>query len=348
MNKNNIYKAAIVGCGRIASEFDDDPLMKKNYGIASHAGAYADNPNVELIAAADISDERLAKFGKRWGVQKLYKNYKEMLKNEKIDILSICTWNSTHLEILKEVAQNGVKAVFCEKPISNSLESADEMLKIARENNIVLLVNHRRRWDKLYQDISKYICEGNLGNIQQVSCYYNAGIANTGCHLLDALRMFFGEVKTVAAWNKDESNKNDPDMDGSIKFENDVTVSLQSLPVKNYIIFEIDIYGSEGRLRIKDNGFDVAYWKAIKSERYAGCNELVGYEAPVTIGAPAMFKNAIRNIVECLSQNALPACNGKDGLKALELICAFYVSAQKGGQLTAIPLQDRDLIIKSK
>ena len=50
MNNKNIYKAAIIGCGRMGSEFDDDELEAQTYGIRSHAGGYTDNPNTELIA----------------------------------------------------------------------------------------------------------------------------------------------------------------------------------------------------------------------------------------------------------------------------------------------------------
>ena len=88
------------------------------------------------------------------------------------------------------------------------------MLEIANDQGVVLLINHSRRWDKLYQDISDYIKEGNLGDIQQASCYYTAGIANTCSHLFDVLRMLFGDVVNVCSWYKDNSKKDDPNMDG--------------------------------------------------------------------------------------------------------------------------------------
>lgn len=348
MPTHAIYNAAIVGCGRIASDFDDDPLMKKSYGIASHAGGYSDNHNINLIAASDISSEKLNKFGKRWGVSNLHDDYKDLLKREKIDILSICTWNSTHLEILEEAVKNDVKAIFCEKPISNSLKSADKMLEIANNQGVVLLTNHSRRWDKLYQDISDYIKEGKLGDIQQASCYYTAGIANTCSHLFDVMRMLFGDVKNVCSWYKDDSNKDDPNMDGYLKFHNGVAVTLQSLDVKYYTLFEIDIYGTKGRLRIQDNGFQVSYWKAKESNKYLGYNELFEEDIPVRISQKTIMKNAVQNIVDCLSLKDLPACTGEDGVRSLEIICAFHLSARKNNTTVSLPLNKRNLIIKSK
>ena len=342
------YNAAIIGCGRIGSEFDDDPLMRKNYGIASHAGAYVDNPEIEMIAATDISEKKLSYFGQRWGVNSLYIDYEEMLNKENIDILSICTPNSTHLQIFEKAVNAGIKAIFCEKPISDSLENAEKMVDIARKNNIIFLINHRRRWDGLYRDVKEFLSLGGLGDIQQVGCYYNAGIANTGCHMFDILRMFFGDAKTVTAHYNEDSNKFDPNMDGYITFENNVSVSVQSMDIKNYLIFEFDIYGSNGRLRMEHNGFKLSYWKATESQRYKGLNELMPEKSPVALSEPAMFKNAIHDIVDCLKNKKQPACTGDDGVKALELISAFHLSAKAESLAVSLPLKDRKFIIKSK
>jgi len=342
------YTAAIIGCGRIASDFDDDPLMRKNYGISTHAGAYVDNPNIELIAAADILDDKLSKFGRRWGVRRLYTDYRELLRQEEIDILSICTWNTTHLEILEEAVKSGVKAIFCEKPISNSLETADRMVNIANDHDIVLAVNHRRRWDDLYERISDYIHKGGMGTIQQVSCYYTSGIANTCSHLFDVLRMLFGELATIGAWYKGDSSKDDPDIDGYMVFDNGVTATLQSLDAHYYSLFEFDIYGTEGRLRIEDNGFKVSYWKMRDSTESLGYRALFPEDAPVQVSQKAIMKKAVQNIVECLSSGAKPACSGIDGIKSLEIICAFHLSAGGGNKPINLPLKRRDIAIKSK
>jgi len=348
MGQARKYRAAIVGCGRIASDFDDDLKMQKNYGISTHAGAYADNSHVELVAAADISQEKLDKFGKRWGVSKLYRDYKELLAKENIDILSICTWNTTHLAILEEAVKAKVKAIFCEKPISNTLVNADKMVQIAHDRRIPVFINHRRRWDDLYIKLQEFIRQGGLGQIQQVSCYYNAGIANTGCHLFDVLRMLFGEAKAVTAWRKDGAVQQDPNMDGYIIFENNVTVAIQSLDAKNYLVFEFDIYGSKGRLRVEYNGFQLNYWRAVDSSRYAGFKELALEVSPIALSKPAMFKNAVKNIVDCLQDQAPPACSGEDGVKALEIISAFHLSASAGSKAIGLPLVDRTYNIESK
>ena len=348
MKETAKYKAAIIGCGRIASDFDNDPFMVKNYGISTHAGAYVDNPSIELVAAADISDQKLAQFGKRWGVSRLYKDYRELLNKENVDILSICTWNTTHLEILEEAAKKKVKAIFCEKPLSNSLKNADKMLEIINAHHMVLMINHRRRWDDIYIKIREYIKQGSLGHIQQVSCYYTSGIANTCSHLFDVLRMLFGEVKTVSAWYKGDPHKDDPDMDGYLVLDNGATVTLQSLDARYYSLFEFDIYGTKGRLRIEDNGFKTTYWQLRDNVPMPGHKALVMEHSPVEINKKAIMKNAAQNIVECLSGKTVPAATGMDGVRSLEIICAFHLSAKEGNKPMGLPLKHRDMEIKSK
>ena len=186
-----IYKAGIIGCGRIGSEFDNDP--KRRY-VSSHAGAYFRNPQTELTAVADLDRGKLDRCGEKWGIKSLYQDYIEMLEHERLDILSICTWNNTHLEITERAVRNGVKAIFCEKPIANTLDDAYKMVEICKKNGIILQIDHQRRFCEFHQNIKDFIDNGVIGRIQQVSFYYTAGIANTGSHMFDLLRFFFGEV----------------------------------------------------------------------------------------------------------------------------------------------------------
>ena len=189
-----MLKAAVIGCGRTGSEFDDDPKRKV---IWSHSGAYTKFEKTELFALCDLDEERLKRCAEKWGVKKIYTDYKKMLKNEDLDILSICTWNKTHLPILKFAVENGVKAIYCEKPISTNIKEADEMIKLCKDHNVFLLVNHWRRFDGFHPRIKKFIDEGKLGEVQQASFYYTAGIANSGSHLFDLIRYFFGDVEWI-------------------------------------------------------------------------------------------------------------------------------------------------------
>ena len=339
------YRSAIVGCGRIASLFSKDNLRG---GVVTHAAMYKDNPETELVAACDIDKKKLEEFGSTWEMKALYTDFEEMLKNENIDIVSICTWDTTHYELVMLAAKYGVKAIFCEKPIADNLSKADEMVALCKEKGIVFAVNHSRRWDNFEHKIKDYIVSGKLGEIQCVSAYYTAGIANTGTHLLDLLGFFFDEVKWVWANSDGVIEGADPTLDGCMFFNKGFSCFLHGMDVNAYVIFEIDIYGKKGRLRIKNSGFNLQAWEVIDSPRFSGYKELKETSPFVQGGYKDVLKNALKDIVKCIETKTMPFSSGGDGLKTLELICALHASLEKNGKKVFLPLENRDATIKSK
>ncbi|KJJ86083.1 dehydrogenase [Candidatus Omnitrophus magneticus] len=343
MGKNNKLKVAIIGCGRIASLFSKDPLRQ---GIVTHAAAYKDNKDIELIAACDIDKNRLEDFGKTWGVKALYTDYNELFQKEKLDIVSICTWEGTHYDIARTAISEGVKAIFCEKPITDNLAKADELVRLSRKEKVIFAVNHSRRWDKLEWKIKNIIESKKLGEIQSVSAYYTAGISNTGTHLIDLLRFILGEAEWVWANPKIKNQANDPTIDGFIYFKNGFSCALHGLNVKSYVIFEIDIYGTKGRLRIQNSGFGATMWKVIKSPRFSGYYELGTESVDLGDGYQDVLKNAVKDIVECVKEKRETLSTALDGTRTLEIITALHESLRAGGLRINLPLLDRDVTIK--
>ncbi len=333
-----IYKAGIVGCGRIASTFDRDP--RRNY-ISTHAGAYQKARSVKLVAACDLNEERLKDFGERWKVGNLYRDLDEMLVKEGLDILSICTWSNTHYDLAKLAVKRGVKALFCEKPIADDLAKADELVDLCREAGVILAVNHSRRWDDGHWKIKRFLDSGKLGKIHQVNCYYTAGISNTGTHLFDLFRFFLGEAKWIQASPEPIFGEKDPTVSGQMFFGNGALVSLIGLDVKDYLVLEIDFYGSKGRLRIIHSGFGVQYWKIGKSPYFSGYRELIPAKWKIDLTKKTMMTSAVTDLVACLKNGNKPLCDGEDGVKALEMICAFHESLRSGSRVE-LPLKNRN------
>ena len=332
------FRAGIVGCGRIGSEFAEQNLP-------THAGAYAATSEVELVALADLDEIKLAKAGKRWGVISLYSDYTEMLRKENLDILSICTWNSAHLKIVRGAVKHGVKAVYCEKPIADTLQKADEMVRLCREKGVILQINHQRRFDRFYQGVRDYLQEGKLGGIQQVNFYYTRGIANTGSHVFDLLRFLFDDVAWVqAAYSQNKSHvlQEDPNMDGVLKFSSGLFGALHACDDLYFPIFEMDCLGSAGRLNIILNGAEVEYYKLKEGKLF---RDFFLIRPDVT--RDAMVK-AVKHLVECLKGNKPSISSGEDGRAALELICAFHLSASADGQRITLPLEDCPLVVKTR
>jgi predicted dehydrogenase len=346
--KKEFYRAGIVGCGRIGCSFDDEP--NRGY-VSTHAGAYARTPGVELIALADLDQTSLNRYGKKFRVDGLYTDYRKMLSQEQLDILSICTWNETHREIVENAVRAKVKGIFCEKPIAESLASADAMIQQCAENGVTLMIDHQRRFDRFHQDVAAYLREERLGHIQQITCYYTAGVVNTGSHLFDLLRLLFGEVEWVQGIYSSNSSQipNDPNVDGWLQFDNGVRAAVQPCDVRHYTIFEINILGALGRLRITSHGFEAQFEQAQESTRFADYRELHLAKTPLDPGGPREFMlQAVDHLLGCVQREQRPQCSGEDGRRALEIICALRESADADGRRIGLPLVNSPIVIESR
>lgn len=336
--QNPPYRAAIVGCGRVGGTFDDDPLRTT---IWTHAGAYEANPRTDLVAAVDRNPEMLRAFGNRWGVSNLYSDVRDLLNATNVDILSVCTWSDSHQEIALLGAEAGVKAIWCEKPMALNLTEADRILEGCRD--LVLAVNHIRRWDTCYSSSRDLLRQGAIGRVQAVYCAYSGGISDMGTHLFDTLAYLVGDAEAVwASTIVTDNHSPDPSLSGDIVFRENVVAHVVGWDTQNYEIFEIDILGTEGRLRITNNGERGELWGVGSSERFSGVRELE-FRSVVHEGDQGQrMVEAVTDIVNCIEHGGQPRCSGTDGRASQEIASAFIKSYRLGRKIQ-LPLKGRDL-----
>ena len=291
--------------------------------------------------------KKIEKYAKKYKISKTYTSTSELFKNEKLDCVSICTLVSTHLKIVEEAANSGVKGIFLEKPISDSINDAKKIIEICKRNKIKLQINHQRRFHPIYLKIKKVLDEKKIGEIQFINVYYGAGIANTGSHMFDLLRMLFGEIKYVKSqYSKNKSqNKNDPNLDMTIEFFNSITCQINSLDYTNYAIFNMEIYGMKGVLKIdliKNEG------KLLKISNKSNVYKIL--EKEIIIAAKIFetpIQMGLRNIINSIKLDKKIQSNGNDGIKSLEIIIAAMKSAKQKKQIT-LPLSNNQFKINSK
>lgn len=325
-------RAAVIGCGRIGFKFDADP--KRKY-IATHTGAYSRIPDVELVAISDLNIPRLKECKERWGIPYAYRDFKKMLREQRIDILSIATPPATHYPILKEAVKFPLKAIFCEKPIAGSLKEAKKIVELSRKKRIILQIDHQRRFDPLHINLRKLIKEKKFGGIQQVNFYYTAGIKNTGSHMFDLLRFLFGEVEWIEAfYSKNLSfSESDPNLDGILRFRDGVFATFQACSKKQYLIFELNCFLEKGRFVLKDSGFGIDFYGVEESRHFSGYRELSKIPSLIKAGYRRNFMlNAVRHLIECIRRGKESISSGGDGYKALQLVKSALNSANKDGK----------------
>ena len=333
-------KAAIIGCGRIGCSFDDDPKRKI---VSTHAGAYENNEEIDLVALCDVDKSKLEKYGLKYNISNLYTDPKLMLEELDLDIVSICTQPNTHHELVKLVSNSGVKTIFCEKPMADNQIHAKEIIQICEKNNTTLLVDHQRRFQPLYQQIQKIIANNDLGEIQQSTFYYTAGIENTGSHMIDTLRFFFGEVEWISGIKSNtKSNKeNDLNIDGILKFKNGPLCMIQSLDNSHYLIFEHDILGTKARLKITKSGFKHEIYRVDHSDVFSGYDELFIDDKPLLdepLGQPMI--EGVKHLINCHKGTEIPICSMYDGLAVVEILNGLKFSAANNGQRIYLPFDN--------
>ncbi|MBR3965748.1 MAG: Gfo/Idh/MocA family oxidoreductase [Clostridia bacterium] len=138
----------------------------------AHIEAYKRQPDVEIVAAADLIPGKAAAFMKRYGIEGAktdYASHKEMIddKSLKLDAVSICTYNRQHAGPAIYALDNGIN-VLLEKPMCVTIEEAAEIVKAEKRSGKVISIGFQPRFSPNMQMIKKIVQSGELGDIYYV------------------------------------------------------------------------------------------------------------------------------------------------------------------------------------
>jgi predicted dehydrogenase len=334
---NKTYRVAVIGCGRIASDFDDDP--KRTY-TATHLGAYRRCPRTEIVAVCDPDRLRLEKCMAKWDVKAGYQSLKNLFSRHDIDVISICTPPQTHVAVMKQALKHRhLKAIFCEKPIASVSRGVASIVTECHKRKIVLQIGHQRRFDELHQALRQSIVSSKWGRVQQVNFYYTSGAFNTGSHMFDILRYFLGDAQWVRAIPSanPSGREGDPNLDGLISFKCGAVATFQACDAKNYLVFEMNCFMEKARFVLKDSGFGLDLYEVGPSRQFTGYHSLFPAKPSLRVDYQRNFMmNAVNHLVECIDGKRASVSSGVDGLKALQLIEAVVRSARSGGEKVVV------------
>ena len=188
-------------------------------GIANiHANAYkAQGERVELVACCDLDIEKAKKFAENHGFKNVYDNCYDMLKENELDAVSVCTWNSAHAECTIAALNAGCH-VFCEKPMAMNKEEAMLMKETAEKNGKLLMLGFVLRHENKTKSAINLRNEGRLGDIYYAKASYlrrcgfpggwfgdksrsgGGPLIDLGVHVIDLARYIMGGPKPVSAY----------------------------------------------------------------------------------------------------------------------------------------------------
>ncbi|OES46693.1 Gfo/Idh/MocA family protein [Domibacillus iocasae] len=337
-------KVGIIGCGSIAKH--------------RHIPEYAMNENVEIVAFCDIIAARAHAFADQYNA-KAYVDYNELLENEEIDAVSVCTPNSLHAPVSIAALKAG-KHVLCEKPMATSSEEAEAMIAAAEENGKKLMIGHNQRFVPSHAKARSIIESGELGKIYSFRTAFGhsgpenwsadgehswffdkeqafiGAMGDLGVHKTDLLRYLIGEEFVEAAAFVETSAKQNSTVDDNavciLKSESGIIGTLAASwsyngGEDNSTVF----YAEKGIMRLED---DPDYsliidYKNGNSERHSLGTIQSNEEGQQT------DTHVVEHFINSIVEDKTPPVCGNEGKKSLEVILAALESSA-GKQIVRI------------
>ena len=339
--------------------------MQKKIGIGiigtgSIAGIHVQSvrelENAQLLGLASSSRERAIQAAEKYGLR-VYEDYRNLLKNNDIQVVIICTHSGNHLEPTLAAAEAG-KHVLVEKPLEVSLKRADQMIEACREAGVKFGCIFQNRFSPDYQRLKKAVASGALGKLNLGNAYIKwyrspeyyhtsswkgtlkgdggAALINQGIHTIDLLldimgdaESVFGKVRTV------KHNIEGEDLGlGLITFKNGALGTIEgSTAILPGYPERLEIFGDKGSVILEAGkivSWEIEGESNLPETKPEGNGS--GASDPTAIGH-ALHRAQIEDFIQAIQEHREPAVTGLSGRKSLEMILSIYKSSKKGKEV---------------
>jgi predicted dehydrogenase len=337
-------RVGLIGCGKIAQ---------------THAKALQHLDEADFVACCDRDEPRAHELAATYGVPNVYSDAGELLNSGTIDVALVCTPHPAHEAVVVAAAEAGVH-VLCEKPITVSLEAADNMVNAAELAGTKFGVIFQRRFWPAAQRIRNAIDGGRLGNLTLGECavriwrsrdYFASDpwrgkwategggvLMNQAVHAIDQFLWFMGEpVEVVGRYatlrHGDYIDVEDTAV-ATVVFESGALGTIQAAST-----FQAPAFGF--RIAVHgDSGAAVSVWE--QPEGSQGINDVWTFDGEEeqraaweledrgNPGFPGFHALQIQDFLQAVRDDRPPAVTGRDALKSLEVILAIYESSRTG------------------
>ncbi len=306
-------------------------------GTGRHGTRYAEHIQSEvkdsaLVAVCRRDREKLAEFGQRFKVAGLYTDYRDLVKDPKVDAVLIVTPNDLHLPIALAAAQRG-KHILVEKPIARNVNEARAMIDAARRHGVKLMVSHNFRFHPLVRRVKALLpsmgtpylismCKRQQrasGWREDLKASGGGALMDLGVHLFDQARFLLGsEPKAVFCSTRKVLGTPIEDSFASVLEFPGCLVCCDASMCSGTRMDLIEVATDGGQLLADRYGrlITVAQGAERMEERLT--------EPDFTVGL------VLKDFVRCIIEDGEPSVTGLDGLRAVEIAQACYESAKSG------------------
>ena len=315
----------------------------------AHRESWRTIKRAKVVATCDLVREKAKSACEDLNAEVYYTNYDDLLNKDSIDIIDLCVPTYEHANLSIKALEKG-KHVICEKPISNTLEDAQRMIKIAKSNGKHLYIAHTRRFDERWIQIKDVIASGEIGELVNITrsekswlpfpsdhWYWNPRLSggvllDIGIHVTDQLNWLFGS-EPLEVFAKAKNLRKEAKENAVFDF---VLVMVTYEGGKNGIIdiswaypqgwapfySTLNIVGTKGKLEYsdKDSNPMAVIDGGIIYPRYS----------PLISTMLTSFQRELNHFLDCIVNGVNPVITLEDAYKALMVIEAAYRSIDEG------------------
>ena len=315
----------------------------------NHARIYSEMKEINLVAVCD-SDKNCAKEIAEKYNAKAYYDYKEMIRKEKIDAISICVPTKLH----KEVALHAINAkihTLVEKPIATAVEEGKSIIEAAAKNKVKLMIGHIEIFNPVVQELKKRIEKNELGNILQVHCerlslfpqrIIDVGvIIDLAIHEIYVLKYLIdSKIKRVYAETAQRFHSSNEDLViGTIRFYNGILGIVNANWLTPKKVRQIKVTGEKGMFVADYITQELYFYEKQLASKYTDFKSgfkmgTEGKKIKIELVSSEPLKNELLEFIGSIKNNKNPNVSGKDGLEALDIAQKFIESSKTGKSIT--------------
>ena len=310
-------KAILIGLGRIGWSLEQDRLR---YHPCTHAGSVLAHSGCELVAVCDTDPDQVQRFLRWWpGKPRVFLDSKdlfnairkadsdELKKNRFADLAIVATPQDVHTSQCIELLRLGIEDVLIEKPPGETRADMNRLEKAMSSSHSRLWINFERRYHPGYRKVKQFLDSARFGQVRSVRGRVYSGasplhpgsgpLLHDAVHWLDLMLWFFGDPMKMAG--KLIRDKHGLERSSSLQFlYPGFVANLVTGARSRYFEFEMEIDFDQARIQCGNSGFKL--WKAKRSKRYSGFQELQDQSFSVPEGNP--WKEMYKTIVAAQRQ----------------------------------------------
>lgn len=283
-----------------------------------HAEKYAALPNSDLVAVVDLDIDRAESIAGRLGTR-AFSSYGEIL--DMVDAVSIAVPTQSHFEVAGEFLRRGVH-VLLEKPMTTTLEEADELIRIAREKGALLQVGHLERFNPVLQALDGILTEPRFIESVRIAPFKPRGtdvnvVLDLMIHDIDIIQNIVrSPIKNINSIGAPVFTDEEDIANARIQFENgcvaNVTASRISLKSERRMrIFQPDAY-----ITLDFQNKKLAVFRKGTGEMFPGVPNVTIDQREMEQGDVLMTE--IQSFLDAICDGGKPVVSGEDGRRALE------------------------------